>query len=118
MVVENFFNIEIFKSTYLLKVVLKYFNVVFFHNPVENVDKSTEIPIYNWVKKAWALLFPSMFVYFDKARSHAYYAPIEYLCNQFCPNFCPKSVSTSELLRITKKALDCLENPPCESTWF
>ena len=39
MVVENFFNIEIFKSTYLLKVVLKYFNVVFFHNPVENYNR-------------------------------------------------------------------------------
>ena len=39
MVVENFFNIEIFKSTYLLKVVLKYFNVVFFHNTVENYNR-------------------------------------------------------------------------------
>lgn len=36
MIVENFFNIEIFNSNYLLKTVLKYFNNFFSTKPVEN----------------------------------------------------------------------------------
>ena len=39
MIVENFFNIEIFNSNYLLKTVLKYFNNFFSTKPVENYKK-------------------------------------------------------------------------------
>lgn len=50
MIVENFFNVEIFNSNYLLKVVLKYFNNFFSTKPVENykrllVNKQKEVEI-------------------------------------------------------------------------
>ena len=50
MIVENFFNIEIFNSNYLLKTVLKYFNNFFSTKPVENykkllVNKRNEVEI-------------------------------------------------------------------------